>query len=291
MSPGRWRETVKQGLDRPGLRGLLGAAASLWLSARNRELCRIHWQDGAWIHRYRDATIPHPRVAGVSRPITFTAAAREIFLYEYEPCEGDVVFDVGAGVGDTTLLFSRLVGPRGRVVALEAHPGTFAWLAWLCQLNELANVVPLQIAAADGEGELAISDDEHYASNSVVDPRGEGIKVPARRLDDVALELGISSVGFLKMNIEGAEEVALKGMQRLIEHTSHVCISCHDFLAERGASERMRTKAAVRAFLLDHGFRVTSREDAPEPWTRDYLYGVNTAALAPPAYQRSVHWQ
>jgi len=32
----------------------------------------------------------------------------------------------------------------------------------------------------------------------------------------------------------------------------------------------------VRELLLEHGFELTSRDDAAAPWTRDYVYGVNT---------------
>jgi hypothetical protein len=91
--------------------------------------------------------------------------------------------------------------------------------------------------------------------------------VPARRLDGIASELGIQQVDLLKMNIEGAEVDAMLGAGTLLDRTRHVCISCHDFLG-------MPTKAAVLALLAEHGFDVLTRDDAPEPWTRDYVYGT-----------------
>ena len=97
-----------------------------------------------------------------------------------------------------------------------------------------------------------------------------------RRLDGIAAELGVERVDLLKLNIEGAERDALAGMPDLIERTRHVCISCHDFLADRGGSDELRTKAFVRQFLLERGFTLTNRDNAPDPWTRDYVYGVNT---------------
>lgn len=39
-------------------------------------------------------------------------------------------------------------------------------------------------------------------------------------------------MNFLKMNIEGAEQLAIKGMLWLIERTQHVAIACHDFIAD-----------------------------------------------------------
>jgi hypothetical protein len=63
-------------------------------------------------------------------------------------------------------------------------------------------------------------------------------------------------------------------MGALLAATRHVCISCHDFLADDGGPDELRTKAFVVRFLTEHGFDVTTREDAAEPWTRDYVYGV-----------------
>ena len=60
----------------------------------------------------------------------------------------------------------------------------------------------------------------------------------------------------------------------LLASTRHVCIACHDFLADEGGPEELRTKAPVRELLTAHGFDVRSRDDDPEPWTRDCLYGV-----------------
>ena len=272
--PLAWWAVVRR-LDRPGRRWLLSAPASLWVSMAYRTPCLVYWRDGNWIHRYRGAKIPHAGLGRAAPPSVFTAEARDLFLYEYRPQPGDVVFDVGAGIGAETLLFSRLVGRSGRVVSLEAHPRTFQRLVTLCNANALANVTPLQVAAADVDGELTISDDQHLR-NTVLEARDGSIAVPARRLDSLARDLGIERVDLLKMNIEGAERLALRGLGELVAHVRHVCISCHDFLADETGSEELRTKALVRDFLLGHGFEVTTRDGAPEPWTRDYVYGAAT---------------
>jgi hypothetical protein len=69
------------------------------------------------------------------------------------------------------------------------------------------------------------------------------------------------------MNIEGAEPSALVGTGDLLASTRHVCISCHDFLG-------VPTKEAVLSLLAKYGFEVRTRDDAPESWTRDYVYGA-----------------
>lgn len=213
----------------------------------------------------------------------FTAEVEDVFIYEYKPGPGDVVIDVGAGFGAEALVFSRLVGKTGSVISLEPHPETYAWFIRLCQLNNLENVTPLQIAVSAEEGELIITDHDSYECNTVLENGSDGITVKARTLDDLAGDLNISYVNLLTMNIEGAEQLAIRGMADLIDRTQHVCIGCHDFLADKGGSERMRTKHVVRGFLLEHGFELTTRQDAREPWIRDYIYGVNRRLATPPA--------
>jgi FkbM family methyltransferase len=260
-------------LDRPGRRTLLVLPGSLWISIAERKPCLVYWRQDSWIHWYPGAKIPHATLGRAAPPAVFTTEARDVFLYGYTPRAGDIVFDVGAGIGAETLLFSRLVGRSGRVVSLEAHPRTYGRLARLCQVNRLANVTALQVAAADMDGELTISDSEHHLQNRIV-AAGDGFVIPARRLDTIARELGVEHIDLLKMNIEGAERLALVGLEGIIEHTRHVCISCHDFLADAGGAPELRTKALVREWLVARGFEVMSRDDAPDPWTRDYLYGT-----------------
>jgi FkbM family methyltransferase len=272
-----WWALVER-LDRPGRRALLSVPASLWVSFAYRSPCLVYWRDGAWIHHYRGAKIPHASLGRAAPPAVFTADARRMFLYEYTPGVGDVVFDIGAGIGAETLLFSRLVGPNGRVVSVEAHPRTYARLVDLCTVNRLGNVTPLQVAVSDTDGDVAISDLDHYLQNTVVDPNSGGITVQARRIDTIAADLGITRIDLLKMNIEGAERLAIQSMGAMLANTRHVCISCHDFLADDGGSEELRTKAFVRDFLMARSFQVTTRDDAPDPWTRDYIYAVNTRA-------------
>ena len=272
-----WRKALEV-LDRPGRRALLTLPGSFWVSFTYRTPCLVYWRDGAWIHHYGGAKIPHASLGRAAPPRVLTAEARELFLHEYTPRPGDVVFDVGAGIGAEALLFSRLVGPSGRVISLEAHPRTYKRLENLCDVNGLSNVTPLQVAASDSDGMVVISDLQYHVQNTLIDRREGGVEVPSRRIDTIAAELGISRIDLLKMNIEGAERLAIQGVGTLLERTRHVCISCHDFLADDGGSEALRTKAFMRQFLVEHGFSVTSRDAAPDPWTRDYLYGVNPHA-------------
>lgn len=275
----RYGSALARSLDRPGWRFLLIIPGSIWVTFSYRAPCLVYWNRGNWVHHYAGARIPHASLGRAAPPSVFTSEARDIFLHEYTPRAGDVVFDVGAGIGAETLLFSRLVGRSGRVVSLEAHPRTYARLSSLCEANHLTNVTPLQVAASDNDGGVVISDSAEHLRNTLLDGRRDGgVEVPGRRLDSLASELGITRIDLLKLNIEGAERLAIEGLDGIIGATRHVCISCHDFLADVGASEDMRTKALVREYLLDHGFQIMTRDESAKPWIRDYVYGVSPNA-------------
>jgi FkbM family methyltransferase len=273
---GRYWWAIVQRLDRPGRRFLLVVPGSVWVSFMYRAACLVYWRNGAWIHRYRGAKIPHAGLGRAAPPAVFTEHARDTAFYVYTPVQGDVVLDVGAGIGAETLLFSRLVGASGRVVSIEAHPRTYGRVVELCHANGLANVTPLQVAAADSDGTATISDLANHVRNTTLAVGRDGIEVPTRRLETIAKSLAITHIDLLKMNIEGAEVSALRGLGPLLAKTRYVCIACHDFFADEEGVETLRTKAAVRELLVEHGFNVRTRDDAPDAWTRDYVYGTNT---------------
>src|SRR5437899_13028030 len=90
--------------------------------------------------------------------------------------------------------------------------------------------------------------------------------------------LGLSHADFLKMNIEGAERLALSGMGEMVQKTKNVCISCHDFLADEGGPDDLRTKADITDFLKRNGFAILLCE-SEGLWIRDFVYGVNEKLL------------
>lgn len=138
---------------------------------------------------------------------------------------GDVVLDVGANVGLTTLVAARAVGEGGKVYAFEPHPAVFAFLKDNLALNGAANVVAENVALGDREGTVRISDmrsDDH----NFVDSSGAGIEVPQRRLD--RLDTGERRVSLLKIDVEGYERFVLEGAARTLERTDCVFFESWD---------------------------------------------------------------
>ena len=195
-------------------------------------------------------------------------------MFRYTPKTGDIVVDVGAGTGEMTLLFSRRVGSAGRVISIEAHPRMFHCLQETCTRNHLENVVLLNYAIMDSDARVLISDRAANRTNDILEANS-GLPVHGCTLDKVIESLDLPRIDFLKMNIEGAERMAIEGMSETIKITRNVCIFCHDFLAVQEGRDEMRTKSAVIAFLERNGFDMTIQEWDPQPWVQDTVYGFN----------------
>jgi FkbM family methyltransferase len=126
-----------------------------------------------------------------------------------------VVLDIGAHVGYFSLLASRLAK---RVYAFEPTQDTFCLLAQNIYNNRVHNVSTHNFAISDRNHDTEIHFDRvSPASNSIY---GKGLnteKVKAVALDNYYLEL---SADFIKMDIEGGECKAIKGMLGIIKRST-----------------------------------------------------------------------
>lgn len=131
--------------------------------------------------------------------------------------EGDYVVDVGANVGAYTLLAARLVGPTGRVIAIEPTPSTVHALRTSIALNGLSNLVEthaLALGRSDGEGELHC---EATSGHNSLLPSASGgtesVAVEVKRGDTLLKQL---RPALIKIDVEGWELDVLEGLGKLI---------------------------------------------------------------------------
>lgn len=139
----------------------------------------------------------------------------------------DAVFDVGANAGYYTLLFSHLVGRKGRVHAFEPIPETFAALtAALRREGHFGNVVANDCALGDREGVLPLFVPGSDFGQASLAQHGAGSwrepgkitrhECRVRTLDGYARESGARPT-FLKVDVEGAELPVLRGGLKTLE--------------------------------------------------------------------------
>jgi FkbM family methyltransferase len=275
------KRTIIHMLDNPVGRPLLGRLATLKVRQLLHSDVEIGFEQG-WYHRIGPYIVPdrprfdyyEPTVLAWSHEIpTYFRDAEDFWFSNYQPRSGDVIIDIGAGRGEDSLPFSRKTGPTGVVIAVEAQPGTFRQLERFCRLNQLHNVITLHAAVMDAPGTIQITDGELWETNSV-QTDGSGITIRATTVDDICREQQIDHIDFLKMNIEGAEAFALRGMAETIEKIAKICVCCHDFRAERGDGEQYRTRNFVTDFLKRNGFVVSSRSSDRRDYVRDHIFGT-----------------
>jgi len=190
---------------------------------------------------------------------------------------GDVVWDIGASVGLFALAASHAAGPGGRVLAVEADP----WVADLLRRSARSlppayapiAVVAAAVADRSGEVELAVSSRGRAAnhletlqgSTQSGESRG-GMRVPGLTLNELSRSYPAPTL--LKIDVESAEELVLRGGDRILERRPTVLCEVH-----------AANIAAVTRRLLDCDYELFDADELARPRAKRALASWNTLAL------------
>jgi FkbM family methyltransferase len=140
---------------------------------------------------------------------------------------GKLFVDVGANFGVYTLVSSKLVGGTGRVLAFEPAAQSFATLQQNIELNHCSNVRAFQVALAHTRSTAWLNYGWDPVGNWLGKDRlagNEGEAVQTEALDQLLQENGIDRVDAIKIDVEGAEELVLRGAIRCLSTQSPVVI-------------------------------------------------------------------
>lgn len=136
------------------------------------------------------------------------------------------VVDIGANIGFFTALCAGLVGPTGRVIAVEPNSEDYRLLLRTTEINRYDNVALLPVALAEDNSWSHFVN--HLGSNGSLGTDGRcelvegfGQIVPVVRGDDL-IE---GPIDFVKMDVEGAEARVVRGMVGLIEACRPVIVT------------------------------------------------------------------
>lgn len=174
-------------------------------------------------------------------------------LNEIRP--GGTFFDVGANIGYYSILASRLVGPKGKVVSFEPLLRNLSYLQRHVELNQAANVRILPFAVSNQNTILSFSTGENSAMGHI-DREGSGeVLVQAVTLDEIADRLGLLP-DIIKMDVEGAEMDVFRGAERIMkEGRPTIFLSTH--------SARLRTDCL--ALLKNLGYAIEPLVGTEDP--------------------------
>lgn len=215
----------------------------------------------------------------IARNVFFAGcfANQEISLLRGVLQRGMTFVDVGANWGLFTMVARSLVGNEGLILALEPDPRMMSKLKSNLQRNRIEGVRLFEVAAADADGSslLTAHDAEdnwgvsRLAQNS---DGGAGFQVTSRRLDVLLDESEVQDVDLVKIDVEGAEDLVLDGMEIGLRRGRYGIILLE--LHPQRLAELSRSTGEVTDRLLASGYtgyaldgsREASRKAYYHPW-------------------------
>ncbi len=151
--------------------------------------------------------------------------------------EGDYFLDIGANEGFFSMKAVMVVGPQGKVFAVEPQPELVKVISRNSEANSFQNVQISQLAFSEkkGEVELALSFSVNSGASSLFQEKVSGIKkvkVPAERFDDWWIKQGSPQFDVVKIDCEGAELFVFRSAQKaLSQHFSKmICLEYHEHI-------------------------------------------------------------
>ena len=215
---------------------------------------RLHWVAG-----FDDFAVLCP-----SSTEPFTTTRQYLDFAGLKP--GVIALDLGAYCGLTSIALSKAVAREGRVIALEPDPINFAAaevnVRRHAAVNNLANITLSPVAAADHDGMMAMSSEGTMGSalGAIVGTyRGQMVDVPTRTLAGIARDFGLDRVDLVKIDIEGAELLAVHAARDfLARFRPRLIIETHLVQGES-------TRPAIVDFLKANGYacRIEAQEGLP----------------------------
>ena len=153
---------------------------------------------------------------------------RAALLHFLKP--GDTFVDCGSNIGYFSVLAGNLVGPNGRVVAVEANPVTLRLLERNLAVNRFGKAVHCALTSSPGEVDLFMprkGGDVYSSLRKGGLINGEDVecyRVSGRTLDDVVASLGLERLDLLKIDIEGAELDVLRSAPYVLQNLRPVIL-------------------------------------------------------------------
>ena len=179
---------------------------------------------------------------------------------------GMVVVDAGANCGIYTVAAARLVGPSGRVFSFEPGSQAFSLLRKNIEINQFQNVRAYRAALCDKNGKARLYHDEQgqtsFSLGYPKNTRAEFEEVTTRTLESVLEEEAVDRVGLIKLDVEGAEELALRGVEKLLVHSRpKIILEMNAFATERLELRRTGSWELLKSY--DYDFLSLSDDGTP----------------------------
>ena len=173
--------------------------------------------------------------------------------------ENETFVDIGANVGSYSLKIAKDFKNKGvNIIAIEAHPENYKALCRNIELNSFKCIKAINKAVSDHKGSITMYERFHIENRvrsdfyslcntflhetNFVRPDGKSLQVECDTLDNI---LGSDKVNVVKMDIEGAEVLALKGATNTLKQLRKIIVEIHGDNFEK-----------VKQMLEKHNFKM-----------------------------------
>ena len=148
-------------------------------------------------------------------------------MFEKYVTDAKEVFDLGANVGAWTVFMSK-ANPRARIHSFEPNPVTFALLEKNARQNNCTKAVLNRAAVSNAAGNLKFQIPKNASIFCRVEPEVAAhdeqnryadvisVVVPAVKLSDYCKTYSIAEIDFMKVDVEGHELAALRGLEAFL---------------------------------------------------------------------------
>lgn len=137
--------------------------------------------------------------------------------------EGMTCVDVGVNIGYYSLFFAKLMNDKGKILSFEPNPNNCFWFKKSIQANNYKCIKLYRYALSDKEGTATFYLGKRsgwgsfFFSQYAAAPEKKPITVKTQKLDNVLKEEGINTVDIIKIDVEGADLLVLRGAERILK--------------------------------------------------------------------------
>ncbi len=205
-------------------------------------------------------------------PVMFSALSEPVvtslqYIESLDIQDGETILDAGAYSGLSAFMFREAVGSHGRVIAIEADPRNFETLEMNYSLYRKIRgreLVAVNAALWHSKGNIDFSSEGDMTSNAfAVSQRGgrggKLVNVPSFTLSNLIEDLEIETIDSMKLDIEGAELLALSDREFFLNHHPKIIFeafgregtqACIELLESYGYSSKVIKQIGVSDSLV-----------------------------------------
>jgi FkbM family methyltransferase len=155
---------------------------------------------------------------------------------------GWTIVDIGAHIGAFSIKIAKEVGNLGRIIAIEPHPYNFEIMNQNLLINNIQNVMVFKYALSEKCGHVKLYIGETSYGHSITPERNllvqdphaysKSMDVPTITLSNLFKDLHLGNLDLVKIDVEGAELLVLKGGEEVLSQVRRLIIDVDHYPQE-----------------------------------------------------------